>query len=212
MKTIALLIAGMLMPQLHAQDPKKSIQQKMEPPFADVYTTANVRSAKLAAEYTAKAAELNKRRAALEEEGKKIDAVELSEKYKNSHHSKQVATYGPNREFTGFRTIRPPQPPSNNNYNGRVQALREEMQAFRRETSAEFGAKRTGEAASAKYVAARQKAIADAVGPVTPAPVAPAAPAQPVAEAKPSSVPGFPAGVEPAKKAPKDLPPGMSKR
>ena len=206
MKTIALLIAAMLVPAAYGQVsvPMTSARKEMEPPFVDVYTSANVRSEKVA-RFTAKAAELNKRRAALEEEGKKMDVVRFSDKYKNANTLV--------RSTDGHKWVKPLyQPPPTEDYHRRIEEWRREVVSFRNEVSAEFIAKRTGDAASAKYLDARQKAIADAVGPVTPAPVVPAAPAQPVAEAKPSSVPGFPAGVEPAKKATKDLPPGMSKR
>jgi hypothetical protein len=217
MKLSALLIAAMLVPLARAHEPKKSVQQEMEPPIADVYSTANVRSATLATTFTKKAAELNNRRAALIEEGKKIDEIALSEKWKNSHIPIKVPETDSNGRFSGYRYVMPLQPPIPKDYRDRVHALNREMQLFRRETAEEFNTKRTNEAEAAKYLAARQKAIADATAPATPAPNAapgaPAAPAEPVAEPKPSSVPGFPAGVEPAKKKEtKDLPPGMTRR
>ena len=214
MKTRALLIAAMLVPAAYGQSP--SAQKYLDPAFTYVYTGLNVRPEKVKP-FTDRAAELNKQRAALVEEGQKIDAARSSGKHEN-------APVPPTRDSAG-QLVQPPQLPSAEEHERRVEAWRREAQAFRRETSEEFHLRRAQAGPVAEALGAWPDAIDAAAASLAPPPVpaqapppagsvAPkptAAPVPTVTGPKPSSVPGFPAGMEPEKKAKTELPPGMSK-
>jgi hypothetical protein len=213
MKTRALLIAAMLAPVAYGQLP--SAQKYLDPAFTYVYTGLNVRPEKVKP-FTDRAAELNKQRAALVEEGKKIDEARSSKKHEN--------TQVPPTTNSAGQLVQSAQLPSAEEHERRVEAWRREAQAFRRETSEEFHLRRAQAGPVAEALGSWPDEIDAAAASLNPELTAPTPPTPPVAPKtavapvppatgpKPSSVPGLPAGVEPAKKAAKDLPPGMSKR
>lgn len=191
MKTRALLVAAMLAPAAYGQSPPAL--KSLEPPVLEVYTPIRVRPEKVKP-FTDRAAELNKQRAALEEEGKKL--AQTPQVLATEDYNRRVDAW--EREAEAFR--------------------KETAVEFRlRRNQAGFVAKSLGSWQDAIDDAAESlnppapPSAAPPAPPIAPKPAA-TAPAQPAGTGpKPSSVPGLPPGMKPGKKAKPELPPGMTK-
>lgn len=200
----ALFLTLMMSPLAFAQGTSSFPKPTEGPQLDKEFNSSTVRPEKVAA-FRAKAAELYRRSLALDEESNR--AYSEAEK-KRKAFNKVIRETTPIGEFR--EEASGPQPWISRYHLQRREELQRDQAAFAKEVGVEKALKRAKDAELAA-VKAELEAANTPTPPDQGAGSAGIAPPQPVAKAAPSSVPGWPAGVEPAKKKQTALPPGMTK-
>lgn len=184
MKT--LLLTLMLSPLAYA-DPKPPVA----PLIRDDFSTVTVRPEKIAS-FRARATELNRRAALLEEESQRIPNKDV-EKQNAAEMAFNERKSVFQRDFTAFKNDVSIEMQTKRTYNEglrRVKAGLETARAFPAEATTQPPAAETKHSHASSQAGKKVEEVK-----------------QPV----PSSVPGLPPGVEPGKKQKTDLPPGVSR-
>lgn len=187
--------------------PEAEVETPVEPPLPpppkrelliNTDFTPLVRPEKLGV-FRARAAELNRRHESMAEERERVQAAA----------AKKMKDFNEQAVKAGGQGATDSTPWISRNFQQRDGEFRKDVAAFENDVNAEIKLRRLLDAQAARHKAAVDAAIAKSDESPINAPH-PSAEPRPVEKAKPSSVPGFPAGVEPAKKK-SALPPGMTR-